>query len=185
MAKPGISISIDWSHFLERCHGLRRPALDRPVALALVDTAKAANVKAASSIARHTGLRSATVKQRLFYDRVNIGDYQTYLRSSRRLIPLMQFGARQTNPGVRAARPWGKPQVFKSTFIATMPSGHRGVFRRSGSRSLPIKEMMGPSIHGTFAQPSVQATVRATIRQRLPVLLARRIKSEQRRAGRG
>jgi hypothetical protein len=97
----------------------------------------------------------------------------------------MQFGARQAAAGVRAAKPWGTAQVFKSTFIATMPkTGRRGVFRRVGTRSLPIVEMMGPSIHSTFAQPSVRAVVAATIKTRLPISLARRIKAEHRRGGR-
>jgi hypothetical protein len=182
MAKQGIRISFDWSHMLDRLHGLQRPALDRAVALALVDTAKSANVRAASAIAKHTGLKVAKVKPLLFYDPVRVGEYETFLRSSRKRIPLIDFGARQMNPGARAAKPWGRAQVFQSTFIATMRSGHRGVFRRRGTSRLPIREMMGPSIHSTFAQPDVQSLVGAAIRERLPVLLARRIKAEQRRA---
>jgi hypothetical protein len=181
VAKPGMSISFDWSLFLDRIHGLRPPQLDQAVALGLVDTAKSATAKAASVIARRTGLRVSRVKPAISYDKVNIGDYQTFLRSSRRLIPLIEYGGKQTGAGVRAAKPWGKPQVFRSTFIATMPGGHRGVFRRVGKPRLPIKEMMGPGIYHTFAQPDVQAAVIATIKQRLPSAIARRIKAQQRR----
>jgi hypothetical protein len=181
MAKPGLSISFDWSHFLDRLHGLRPPALDRAVALALVDTAKSATAKAATVIARHTALRSARIKRAISYDKVRIGDYQTFVRSSRRRIPLIDYGGRQTAAGARAARPWGRVQIFRSTFIATMPGGHVGVFRRVGRSRLPIKEMYGPGIWHTFKQPDVQAAVVATIKQRLPVALARRIRAEQRR----
>jgi hypothetical protein len=181
VAKPGLSITFDWSLFLNRLHGLRPPALDQAVALALVDTAKSAVSKAASAIAQHTGLRVATVKSGISYDKVNVGDYQTFIRSSRRLIPLIDYRGRQTGAGTRAAKPWGKSQVFRSTFIATMPGGHRGIFRRVGKPRLPIKEMMGPGIYHTFAQPDVQAKVIATIRQRLPAAVARRIKAQQRR----
>jgi hypothetical protein len=181
MAKPGLSISFDWSLFLERLHGLTPPKLDRAVALGLVDTAKSAVSKAASTIARRTSLRSAMVKSRISYDKVKIGDYQTFIRSSRRLIPLIDYGGRQTAVGVRAAKPWGRAQVFRTAFIATMPTGHRGVYRRVGASRLPIKQMWGPGIYHTFAQPDVQAVVKATIKQRLPVAIARRIKAELRR----
>jgi hypothetical protein len=182
MPKPGLSISFDWTHFLDRLHGLVPPKLDQAVALALVDTAKSATAKAASSIAKRTGLRVASVKSKIFYDRVNVGVYETFLRSSRKLIPLIDYGGRQTAIGVRAAKPWGRAQVFKTAFIATMPkTGYRGVFRRSGDARLPIKQMWGPGIYHSFAQPDVRAVVTATIKTRLPIALARRIKAQQRR----
>jgi hypothetical protein len=183
LAKPGLTIDFNFEPLLDTLYGLRRPGLDRSVALALVDTAKAANVKAASAIAKHTGLRVATIKPRLFYDPVPVGRYYTHVRSSQKLIPMINFRARQVSTGVRASKPWGKTQVFKSAFITTAGS-HRGVFRRVGKPRLPIREMMGPSIHGSFAQPNVVAIVESTIKARLPVLLARRIKAEQRRGRR-
>jgi hypothetical protein len=71
-----------------------------------------------------------------------------------------------------------------------MPSGHRGVFRRTGRygrRGKPylerIKELWGPTIYGTFATPDVQSVIRATMKARLKTALARRIASEQRRRG--
>jgi Prophage minor tail protein Z (GPZ) len=181
LANTGISLSIDWTGYLDAIRKLRPPELDRPVALALVDTAKAANVKAASAIAKHTGLKTATIKPRLFYDRVAVGTYYTHVRSSRRTWRLIDFKAQQTPTGVRAAKPWGKAQTFKSAFITTTGK-HRGVFRRVGSARLPIKQLYGPSVHSTFKQPAVVAIVKQTIKQRLPVLLARRVNAEIRRA---
>jgi minor tail protein Z (GPZ) len=183
MPKPGLAIAFDWSLLLDRLHGLTPPKLDRAVALALVDTAKSATAKAATTIAKRTGLRSAKVKSKIHYDKVKIGDYQTFIRSSRKLIPMIDYGARQTAVGVRAAKPWGKAQVFRSKFIVTMPGGHRGVYYRVGRSRLPIKELMGPGIWHTFKQPDVQAVVVATIKTRLPIAIARRIKAEQRRKG--
>jgi hypothetical protein len=180
LAKQGISLEIDWTGYLDAIGKLRPPALDRPVALALVDTAKAANIKAASAIAKHTGLKSAIIKPRLFYDRVNVGTYYTHVRSSRKTWRMIDFNAQQNAIGVRAAKPWGKAQTFKSAFI-TVAGSHRGVFRRVGKARLPIKELYGPSVHSTFKQPSVVALVKQTIKQRLPVLLARRVNAEIRR----
>jgi Prophage minor tail protein Z (GPZ) len=183
LAKNGIELSFNWEPFLEVITGLRPPKLDRPVALALVDTAKAANAKAASAIAKHTALKVADIKPKLFYDRVTIGGpWVTYVRSSRKRWPLIDFRATQTGVGVRAAKPWGKAQVFPGAFIANA-GGHRGVFKRVSRKRLPIKELWGPSVHSTFKQPDVVAVVTQTIKSRLPVLLARRIKTEMRRGG--
>ncbi len=53
------------------------------------------------------------------------------------VIKATELGSpRQNKQGTRV----GKRQ-FDKTFIATMPSGHRGVFRRKGKSRLPIQEV--------------------------------------------
>lgn len=56
-------------------------------------------------------------------------------------------GTRQTKRGVtyRVSRSAGR-KTIEHGFIATMPSGHRGVFARGGPSRLPIREARGPSI---------------------------------------
>jgi Prophage minor tail protein Z (GPZ) len=182
----GITFSAE--AYLDRLNALQKPRLDQAVALALVDTAKSGIAKGAGLIARRTGLKSATVKQRIYYDPVRVGDYQVTIRSSRRPIPLIEFAsARQVGAGVRTSV-WGRSQIIGSAFIATMPSGHRGVYRRTGrhgrrgKRYLErIKQLWGPTIYGTFATPDVQSVIAAMMRARLQTALARRIASEQRR----
>nr|WP_294565005.1 phage tail protein [uncultured Rhodopila sp.] len=74
-----------------------------------------------------------------------------------RRIPLYRFGARQTRLGVTyGIRRGGSRTTMLHAFIATMPSGHIGVFfrkkgaktREIGQRStaLPIQEPFGPSV---------------------------------------
>jgi hypothetical protein len=178
MAQVGITVNA--TAYVNSLTGLMRPKLDQAVALALVDTAKSAIVKAASVIARRTGLKSATVKERIFYDRVAVGDYEVFLKSSRRAIPLIDFPVSQTRAGV-STRAWGKSQAIKHAFIATMRSGHRGVYRRTSTGRLPIRELWGPHIAGTFATPEVQAVISAAMKARLQSALARRMASAARR----
>jgi hypothetical protein len=180
----GIKMEVDWTGFLDTIATLRPPALDRPVALALVDTAKAANIRAARVISKHIALRVGDVKPNLSYDRVNVGTYHTFLRASRKHWRLIDFAAVQTPNGVRASKPWGKAQVFRGTFIASV-GGRKGVFRRVGKSRLPIKEQFGPTTISTFKHPPVAAVIKAAIKERLPVLLARRINSELHRRGKG
>lgn len=56
-------------------------------------------------------------------------------------IPLYKLGARQTRKGV-SVKLRGS---YRHAFIATMASGHTGVFRRDGSARIPISELFGPN----------------------------------------
>lgn len=55
--------------------------------------------------------------------------------------PLSYFAPSQRNAGVMA-RPWANPQFFRGAFIATMPSGYRGVFVRvmEDEEGKPVRE---------------------------------------------
>lgn len=55
----------------------------------------------------------------------------TELYPSGRAVPLIAFNARQTKKGVRV-RIRGASKLYAHSFIATMKSGHRGVFLRAG-----------------------------------------------------
>jgi hypothetical protein len=96
------------------------------------------------------------------------------MATSLKRIPLIKFGARGPEPSRGKGRGvsyklggQGKQRV-PNAFIATMPSGHRGVFVRamgahgplqgslarlakSGGR-LPIRELAGPSLGHVFAR---------------------------------
>jgi hypothetical protein len=181
MAKAAPGVTIDAEVFLHRLTALQPPRLDKAVTLALVDTAKNAISRAGSLIAKRTGLKAGTVKARIFYDPVRQGDRQVVIRSSRRPVPLIEFpSARQTNAGVRV-NVWGRAQVVQSAFIATMPTGHRGIYRRAGARRLPIKQLWGPTIAGTFATPEVSKVISTVAKDRLRKNLLRRIAAEQRK----
>lgn len=58
---------------------------------------------------------------------------------------LAMFKARQNKTGVAFSIKKGERKTIKSTFLATMRSGHTGVFKRTSKKKLPIKEFYGPS----------------------------------------
>jgi hypothetical protein len=78
----------------------------------------------------------------------------------RKNIPLMRFKPRQTDAGVEVRVRTSGPTVIPHAFIATMPTGHTGVFVRGqpGHREkrtkngktyttqLPIKELRAPTV---------------------------------------
>lgn len=76
------------------------------------------------------------------------------LSASGKAIPLILFGARQTASGVSAS-PWGRRRGYKGAFITTMPSGHRGVFRRASKARLPIRELYGASLPREFIKRDI------------------------------
>ena len=73
-------------------------------------------------------------------------------------VPLLAFGARQTKRGVSVEVTKGKRTIIPHAFIATMQSGHKGVFVRKGSKQIarkgsyvgkarqPIKELFSASV---------------------------------------
>jgi hypothetical protein len=58
-------------------------------------------------------------------------------------VPLVAYPHRQTKKGVSAEVNRGKRTLLKGAFVATMRSGHKGVFRREGKARLPIEELRG------------------------------------------
>jgi len=58
-------------------------------------------------------------------------------------VALSAYPHRQTKKGVSVAVNRAKRSVVKGGFVATMRSGHKGIFRRRGAGRLPISELYG------------------------------------------
>jgi hypothetical protein len=61
-------------------------------------------------------------------------------------VPLVAYPYRQTKQGVSVEVNRGKRTLLKGAFVATLKSGHVGVFRRQGKARLPIEELRGSSL---------------------------------------
>lgn len=106
------------------------------------------------------------------------------------LVPVSAFPLRQTRKGISVAINTGARSFIKSAFVATMKSGHRGVFLRSGKKRLPIKEAFTTRVVDVFEDagfiPRVQGrTVKvfdSSFARVLPLELAKqRVRSGVRR----
>jgi len=107
----------------------------------------------AKAIVADTGLPSKRVKEEI---RINeVGEFGAQLEVTGRRLPLIDFRARAPEPsrgrgrGVSYRLPGGRGRA-EHAFIATMRSGHRGVFQRSGEARTPIYELHGPSLVRVF-----------------------------------
>lgn len=96
-------------------------------------------------------LKQTTIRSNMVIQRAS------YLSPAARIIirgkgtPLIDLRARQTIRGVTylADKAKGR-ELAESAFIAVMPAGHRGVYRRVGADRTPIRELYGPSLPGIF-----------------------------------
>lgn len=65
-------------------------------------------------------------------------------------IPIADFPHRQTAQGVSVAINASSRKLIKSAFVATLKSGHEGVFRRRGAARLPIDELFSTKVLDLF-----------------------------------
>lgn len=73
----------------------------------------------------------------------DISQLEWAVRLSGEPVPLVAYPHRQTRKGVSVEVNRGKRTLVKGSFVATMKSGHLGVFRRRGTARLPIEELRG------------------------------------------
>lgn len=118
-------------------------------------------------IASDTGLKSSDVTKGLALKEASYGSPVASLAASPKRLPLIAFNASGPEPskgkgrGV-TARLGGGRNRYPHAFIATMASGHRGVFQRSGKGRLPVYELFGPSLGKVFSKYT-EATVARTL----------------------
>lgn len=96
------------------------------------------------------------------------GSLTATIRGSGKRLPLFEFKAKQVPAGVKASA-WGKAKVYDGAFLATMASGHQGVFKRNGPKRKmisgtykgkmrqPIEELWGPGIASTMLEQAISA----------------------------
>lgn len=108
-------------------------ALGRQAPLALVRalnrTGSAGRTQAARTLSADVGLTQTEIRKS-FRATSATQDNEVYeLRITDRRVPAIRFGAEQTASGVDVR---GGRASLPHAFLARMPSGHRGVFRRTG-----------------------------------------------------
>lgn len=137
---------------------------------------------ASREIRKRYNLKAATVRSQIkVRTRAKEGQLKFVMRIFSKRIPLIEFAATQTRKGVAIRILKGARKVIPHAFIATMRSGHTGVFVRSfGSRGmsdgrryfrvgkgsrirrdkdLPIAQLFTVSVPQMFLEKSVRTAV--------------------------
>lgn len=147
----------------------------RASVLAMNRALKSGRTDMVRNIAADTGLKAGDVRDKL---PISLATYTRALAqfgSGLKRMPLFYFKAKGPEPsrgkgrGVTYKLMGGKNRIANA-FIATMSSGHKGVFVRAGtgakksagawSKNLPIAELYGPSLGHVFAKFRPSATAR-------------------------
>lgn len=162
-----VSVTLNSQPLARFFTNVKRPL---PVALARALNRTATSERAAmgTAIAKDMGLKVGTVKAAIMLVKATAKRLVARLSTTGSRIPLIDFKARGQEPsrgrgrGVSYRLPGSARSRAPNAFIATMRSGHRGVFervpggKRHGPRpmraQLPIFELFGPSIATVFSK---------------------------------
>jgi hypothetical protein len=181
-----ISVQHNFKRVAIKLFELRTDVLEKAKVRALNKVAAQAKVAASKEIrAAGYGIKAAAIKQKITISHASIGQPTVTLRVYKKSIPLIHFSARQTQSGVSVNVKNGRKIIY-GAFIATMPTGHKGVFVRVGDKhkknskgirsGLPIKELFGPSIGSAFSNEIVQRALVKLIHEKFPTILEHEIK---------
>lgn len=151
---PELTVSIDTKQLKRALADLGSKA---PTAImrALNRTAGTARTQAVRAVAKEIRLPQKTIRPMLPLIPATAKFLEAKLIARGWPVSLMRLGARQTKAGVVYSGPSG-PVLIPGAFIARMPQGGRGVFKRirpserrsrgAWSLNLPIDKLRGPSV---------------------------------------
>jgi len=101
-------------------------------------------------------IKASDLNRQTKVTRANYSNMEATIKIKGRRVAVYAFGARQTRTGVtvRIRRDRGR-KLIRHAFIATMPTGHIGVFQRKTKKRLPIKQLYSLSAAQMFEQQGV------------------------------
>lgn len=125
-------------------------ALPRVMQTSINSTLTTLRSRTVRAIARRAAIKQKVVRGDTIVLRATRRQWAGAIRLLGRRIPIRDLSARQTKKGVTFRGPGGRRKLIPGAFVATMRSGHTGVFARKGRARLPIRELRGPSLAGIW-----------------------------------
>ena len=128
----------DLSHWQENLQA-SQSQINRAAVRALNKTARWMRTQVSRETAQSLKIKVGSVRKSLRLQRANTTrpEAGVGLPLKAGVMKAVNLGsAQQTTKGVRVGR-----YAWPGAFMATMPSGHKGVFKRKGKSRLPIREM--------------------------------------------
>jgi len=131
--------------------------LKRAGSRALNKTATTGRKISVKEVRNEINIKAGAARKQIGIRRARPLNLKSVLLVKYKPIPLAAYaGVRQTKKGVSVQMMKSKPRkLFKGAFIATMPSGHKGVFLRKGKGRLPIQELYGPNVQSVFVEKTM------------------------------
>lgn len=126
--------------------------VNRAVAATLNRVAEGMKTEAARIIAKTYNIKNKDVKSlgNVKVTKANTSKLEILLTSKGGNIPLIKFSTNPNAPRrvkmLKASVKRGGKKPVPGAFVATMKSGHTGVFERMGAKRNPIGEKYGPAV---------------------------------------
>lgn len=173
-----VSVESNVREQMARLTAARRELQDKAIVRALNRTADNVRAEAVRRIRETYTLKAGTVRGQMSISRAWSGKLEAAVSANGRPIPLYEFSARWTPrmAGASFAVKRGQRKSLPNTFIATMPSGHKGVFERRGTKRLPIDEKYSIGVPGMFGAKEVQAVLQSVAYSQFDKNLSQQIK---------
>ena len=190
-----LDIQIDTKFAERELQELSRDIQQKALSSALNKTASRARTAAARAIRDQYQLSSRAVRNAIRIKRSNYRTLTVTMLVEGKPFPVMAFSAKQNKSGV-SFRLKGRRVMIPHAFIATMSSGHKGVFARGGYpkavgviktgeawggkfsfgvNRTPINELKTFSVPYAFMNSSVQRELRYQITEIFPKIFIHEI----------
>ena len=155
---------------------------DNAVRIALDDIARQARTRAKREIRQLYRLSDAQARSQLSVGRASRDTLQSWVGASGKRLPAYMFSKGQAALGAQV-NITGNTKVIDHTFIATMPSGHIGIFERTGVKTRvasgrnkgklkqQIQEVMTIGVAPMFASERISAQVCDLVQTKFPQVL--------------
>lgn len=163
---PSISVKHNMNSVVLAYQDLADKLVNQATVRALNKTATTVRAEAARKVGKDYNIRIGAAKSQMLITRATRNSIKAVISVSGRPIPLVEFDARQTRRGV-SVKVKGSRKIVGPAFIATMKSGHRGVYLREmvgGKRAgrLPIKQLFSLSLPVAFSQRQIMDALLAS-----------------------
>ncbi len=113
--------------------------VDKAVVSALNKTATQGRVFASKEVRKEYTVKSKYIKRGISVYKATKIKYSATITAKGKRLPLSQFSVSQNKRGTTIHVRRGHKKLLKHYFIATMQSGHKGVFVRFGEKRIPTK----------------------------------------------
>lgn len=176
-----IDVRHDMRAIIVGLENYRKELVDGATVRALNRTAITVRAEAARDIHdEYPGLKIGAVKDRIDIQKANKITQRVVISVSGRPIPIIEFDARQTRAGVTVKVKKDR-KLLRGAFIATMSTGHTGVFYRRGFRGaraprLPIDQVFSISLPVAWSNKKVMDAVVRAAKERFPEALSQEVR---------
>ena len=137
-------------------------------------------------LAADIGIKAKDVRRYLRVRKASWDNLYSSIEASGKRIPIGKMGPKQRPKGVSYgsnAKTSVKVGYIPGSFVATMSSGHVGVYKRKGKERTPLVERYGPSIPHVFIQNAINRALLQLAKERWDKEFPHQIKFRLQKAG--